>query len=463
MNHTILFENQKKRLDFPLINLICFAMFNAWQMGFIFFMGPSLSVDGRTPLPISMDNITLLIALGYVLGILYMILIPHLVVLATHLSTACAFLTVIGLFLPLSPDILKILIYVHVFCCCFMISFETFIIVNYFSEKSAITHLTLAYSVALFLIAFIQNDVLKISFSSFRILTLMMLLMMMYFFFRLPTNKESLPRYVKRKDLFTCPKGFFLSICVLMFISCLMMLCGPAAAGEIRNGVSLSYFMDALCGFVIYVLYKRKNIHPLRSISVAMGLSIIGFLLLFTSIYVPVMAYPACALIGCGFIPCQFIPLYGVVLVKTYPSRFIAPLIMTFALITVLIHSALLELFRGSLVSLYLAYITMMVILCALYMVLAPFIINTLQQKIIDEMSPAENLSISQPQTELLSKLTKREYEVLNLLSFGYSNADIAKMLVISEHTVNDYTKKIYRKLDVHSRHAAASLFRQYL
>ena len=147
-------------------------MFNAWQMGFIFFMGPSLSVDGRTPLPISMDNITLLIALGYVLGILYMILIPHLVVLATRLSTACAFLTVIGFFLPLSPDILKILIYVHIFCCCFMISFETFIIVNYFSEKSAITHLTLAYAVSIFLIAFIQNDVLKISFSSFRILSL---------------------------------------------------------------------------------------------------------------------------------------------------------------------------------------------------------------------------------------------------------------------------------------------------
>ena len=57
-----------------------------------------------------------------------------------------------------------------------------------------------------------------------------------------------------------------------------------------------------------------------------------------------------------------------------------------------------------------------------------------------------------------LSQLTARELEVLNLIGDGYSNRDIAKILVISEHTVNDYTKKIYRKLDVHSRHAAAQI-----
>ena len=58
----------------------------------------------------------------------------------------------------------------------------------------------------------------------------------------------------------------------------------------------------------------------------------------------------------------------------------------------------------------------------------------------------------------LLCQLTARELEVLELICGGYSNRDIAKILVISEHTVNDYTKKIYRKLDVHSRHAAAQI-----
>jgi len=67
-----------------------------------------------------------------------------------------------------------------------------------------------------------------------------------------------------------------------------------------------------------------------------------------------------------------------------------------------------------------------------------------------------DGLSDNHDALTLPNSLTKREREVLDLISYGYSNADIAKKLVISEHTVNDYTKKIYRKLGVHSRHAAA-------
>ena len=38
--------------------------------------------------------------------------------------------------------------------------------------------------------------------------------------------------------------------------------------------------------------------------------------------------------------------------------------------------------------------------------------------------------------------LTKREMEVLELIAQGFTNAIIAKTLYISEHTVNDFTKK---------------------
>lgn len=47
---------------------------------------------------------------------------------------------------------------------------------------------------------------------------------------------------------------------------------------------------------------------------------------------------------------------------------------------------------------------------------------------------------------------------MVDLIGSGYSNADIAKILVISPHTVNDHTKNIYRKLDVHSRLELAAL-----
>ena len=69
MNHVILFENQKRRLYFSIGLLICFAMYSAWQMGYIYFMGPSLVIEGKTPLPISMDNITILIVLNQVINV----------------------------------------------------------------------------------------------------------------------------------------------------------------------------------------------------------------------------------------------------------------------------------------------------------------------------------------------------------------------------------------------------------
>ncbi len=78
---------------------------------------------------------------------------------------------------------------------------------------------------------------------------------------------------------------------------------------------------------------------------------------------------------------------------------------------------------------------------------------------------PAEKPHITENATSVttpLDALTKREIEVLGLIARGFTNADIAKALYISEHTVNDFTKKIYRKLNVHNRQAAAQILHRY-
>ena len=49
-------------------------------------------------------------------------------------------------------------------------------------------------------------------------------------------------------------------------------------------------------------------------------------------------------------------------------------------------------------------------------------------------------------------ELTKRELDILNYLSLGYSAKRIGEMLFISERTVQTHTRNIYRKLDVHTR-----------
>lgn len=54
-------------------------------------------------------------------------------------------------------------------------------------------------------------------------------------------------------------------------------------------------------------------------------------------------------------------------------------------------------------------------------------------------------------------ELTARELEILNHISLGFTYGEIAEELEISLHTVRRHIEKIYRKLNVNSRHAATA------
>ncbi len=267
MSHYILSLNHARRQTVPIFMILCFSMYSAWQMGFIYFMNPSLSVTGHSPLPISMDNITMLMAMGYILAIAYMIILPHFVVWAERISTIVALITIFMLFLPLTDSTMMLVIYIHIFFCCFMIGFESFIMMNFFSEKSAITYLTLGYGISTGLIALVQNEIMPITFSSFRLVVVIMLIMLLIFTFHMSTDKNMCPVYVKKTDGLIMPKHLFTGIFAITFVSCLMMLCGPAATGSIPHGISLAYLADAAGCIIMYLEYRKNNFHPLRIVS----------------------------------------------------------------------------------------------------------------------------------------------------------------------------------------------------
>ena len=79
--------------------------------------------------------------------------------------------------------------------------------------------------------------------------------------------------------------------------------------------------------------------------------------------------------------------------------------------------------------------------------------------KFLLEMYQASARSPVEGQAE--SALTAREVEVLKLFSRGLSYRETAGALTISQHTVRDYVKTIYRKLSVHSRSEAIFEARQ--
>ncbi|KAF1007238.1 MAG: DNA-binding transcriptional activator DevR/DosR [Luteibacter sp.] len=77
-----------------------------------------------------------------------------------------------------------------------------------------------------------------------------------------------------------------------------------------------------------------------------------------------------------------------------------------------------------------------------------PFVAKRILALLPEEHEPA-------PEAPRKTALSDREAEILRLVARGYSNREIAKLTSLSRFTIEDYTKKIYRKLSVGSRTAA--------
>jgi len=75
--------------------------------------------------------------------------------------------------------------------------------------------------------------------------------------------------------------------------------------------------------------------------------------------------------------------------------------------------------------------------------------------------APGAGALVSEPDAalrgEAVTVLTPRELDVLRLVAQGMSNPDIARRLVLSEHTVHRHLANILRKLGLSSRAAAAA------
>ncbi len=80
--------------------------------------------------------------------------------------------------------------------------------------------------------------------------------------------------------------------------------------------------------------------------------------------------------------------------------------------------------------------------------ILSPEVTTRVVSYIREGVSPQEGLSILSP----------RERDILRLVAKGYTNAEIARALVISENTVKTHLRRIMEKLNVQNRAQLAAI-----
>lgn len=92
--------------------------------------------------------------------------------------------------------------------------------------------------------------------------------------------------------------------------------------------------------------------------------------------------------------------------------------------------------------------------------IISPAIAAALMSRLTHLANLEMPLAFARARGAQLEELTGREEEVLELITAGCTNQEIAEKLVIECGTVKNHVHNILRKLEVKSRHEAASLFK---
>lgn len=479
-SHPMLFENENRRLSLTLPWLLCLSMFATWQMGIMLFSGNTLSIGARTPIPFTIDSgvITALVAIGFVLDILFLIFLQRYSVMAAGASVGIALLAALMLYLPLAPQIAAALFYIQAFCCVFLIGVLIATIVNLLTEKTAIKEVIMSLISSGCLIAILHNDVVPVSFRVFHVFTVVALVMLFLFFCQMPTNIW--PDYVKKNTGLVKPKAFMIQIFALIGFSSVITLFGSAVSYSVEHGISVYYLAYAGCGAMLAVLWKKFHIIPLKSAAAMIAVGALGFPLAIASLYAPALALLACALLGAGGIVSCMSSYLGVVIARRYPSRFVTPGIMGLGFAASLIQAVLLSTLRDNLAALYVVYLVIAVALVILYLLLEPYLWYSMRGRTLEELvgtvvdeagadqapqkktaqetrpTPGEDslrdLRMKTLLQHTLSPLTRREYQLADCIMRGLRRSEIAEEMGVKPETVTKYTNQLYNKFGIHRR-----------
>jgi DNA-binding CsgD family transcriptional regulator len=277
-------------------------------------------------------------------------------------------------------------------------------------------------------------------------------------------------------------------------MGCIVTLFGNAVSEKFTHGVSVLYLSSVASGIILYLFLKRSAAY-LRIFRIYMAVGAMGFVLAIASLFVPALSLPSCVFLGVGSIGCWHNPLFGVLLARQYPSRFISPFIIGVAFLTVLIHSVVLDLFRTNTLEMYIVYLVIAVGMVILFMLLEPYLLYLFRGRTLEDMigvvaedkeqitdgndqkqrppllgtsvktepPKAEDIPLHERRmkilmTHTLTPLTRREYQLADCIMRGLRRSEIAEEMGIKPDTISTYRKIIYDKFGIHRRQDLFSL-----
>lgn len=463
------------RKDFnpPWWVILLFECFSTWQMAIIYYSSNAFTLGGVTPLPVSVDNTTLIIVMGYILGAVLAYLRPHKITVWGKLIVILSLLCTALLFMPLPEQMFASLYYVNVLCCVLLISVEAVLTIYLYSFKSAVLNAVIAVGLLGVFTPLLQNDLFHVDFRIFNICAVvlqgMVLIGLFYFPNRLPIRflpKRADPGETK-KDRVRPPKillWWTISLCIAA--ACITLI-SSTVAESLPNGIAIVYLSSGFAGALFWLLYRKCKISPFRLTTIWLAVTAFGFLLWLLPF--TVTKYIGIVLQGPGMIMALLCWFFAGTLYESWPSRLVAPISIFTALFSAGIHAGLMEALRENTAALYAVYAVFAVAVLLLYFLVKPFYEQAWFRAAHpekEEPTPAsaetpdetEPIHMDEATTGSLESLTAREQEIADLLVQGYTSRDVASLLTLSEYTVRTHNKNIYRKLDVHNRYELIAL-----
>lgn len=468
-------DNQSLRFDVPIYLVIFVECYSIWQFGIIYYSGKTLSILGRTPLPVQIDTTAAAIVLGGIASVLVSWFLGRRLVGMLRSVLPLALVSTLLLFFPLPDGILTAAFYVQVFLCLLIFGCCHGLAILLYSERSALMTAGVGTISAAPAIILLQGEFFPVSYGTVVAVSAAMILLMLIASWWLPGGKQPL-QFAGRAERGSVPKFLFAGLLFLVLLATLLMEMTLSIAEGTPHGTAILYFFSIVSGLLFLLLWRGFKKSPLRIFSMLLAVMCVGFILAVASVAFPRARLISCGVLGLSFVVFMMISYFGQTLFRLYPSRWIVPAFPLMILLGIIVHTLALEGLREHLTALYAGYGLTAAVMLVVYLQMEPYL--NYHRKRFEQALPAredaagasftEDVAVSEMQAqgpepaphrssvaanpEAFAALSPTERIVTDLILQGFTFGEIADQLDMKENAQRFHRKNIYSKLGIHSR-----------